>query len=83
MPDSLEVLSLDLLEWIGAKPRAYRDVMEAWRTSCPALPVWESVCDRGFVARGQDREGQVLVSLTAAGRAHVAKHRTGAEPANR
>lgn len=75
MPDTVEVLTLDLLEWIGAKPRPYGDVMEAWRTSCPALPVWEQACDRGLVARDRIDDGEVMVSLTAAGRAHVARHR--------
>ena len=27
--------------------------MDAWRTSCPKLPVWEDASDRGFVTREQ------------------------------
>ena len=26
----------DLVEWVSRSPRRYDDVMEAWRTSCPA-----------------------------------------------
>jgi len=26
-------------------------VLEAWRTSCPRLTVWEDAVDRGYVAR--------------------------------
>ena len=44
-------LILDLLEWIGAEPRCYREVMEVWRTSCPRLTVWEDAMDAGFVIR--------------------------------
>jgi len=35
MPGSERVdsLVLDLLEWIGAEPRPYGEVLEAWRTS--------------------------------------------------
>ncbi len=36
--DTVERLILDLLEWIGADPRPYGEVLEAWRTSCPGLP---------------------------------------------
>jgi hypothetical protein len=51
MSDTIDTLILDLLEWIGPNPRPYRDVLEAWRTWCPALPVWEDANDRGFIAR--------------------------------
>ncbi len=46
-----EALVLDLLEWIAAEPRRYTDVMEAWRTSCPRLPIWEDAVDARFVQR--------------------------------
>lgn len=47
-------LVLDLVEWVAQKPRAYEDVMDAWRTSCPRLPVWEEAVDNGLVARRRD-----------------------------
>ena len=37
--DPVDALILDLLEWLDRAPRPYADVMEAWRTSCPRLPV--------------------------------------------
>ena len=40
-PANLDPLILDFLEWIGGGPRPYAEVMEAWRTSCPRLTVWE------------------------------------------
>ena len=46
-----ETLFLDLVEWIAKAPRAYEEVMDAWRTSCPRLPVWETACDRRYVTR--------------------------------
>jgi hypothetical protein len=47
--DSLEDLILDLLEWLRPGSRRYGEVMEAWRTSCPRLPVWEDANQRGLV----------------------------------
>ena len=41
-------LVLDLLEWIAVRPRRYEDVMDAWRTSCPSLPIWEDTIDAGY-----------------------------------
>ena len=49
--DSVDALVLDLLERLGPNPRPYAEVLEAWRTSCPRLPVWEDANDRGFIAR--------------------------------
>ena len=63
MTENVDSLILDLLAWIGDEPRPYAEVMEAWRTSCPRLPVWEVATDRGLVSR---RRGS-LVSVSAAG----------------
>jgi hypothetical protein len=71
MSDSVEALLGDLLEWLGKSERSYGDVMEAWRTSCPRLPVWEEATDRGLVSRTRvDRE--LLIGLTPAGRDYLA-----------
>ena len=48
---SLEPLVRDLVEWVAREPRAYADVIDAWRTSCPRLTVWEEACERGLVTR--------------------------------
>jgi hypothetical protein len=62
----VENLILDLLEWLAARDRSYEDVMEAWRTSCPKLPVWEDANDRGLVAMG-DVNGGCVVRVTPRG----------------
>jgi len=72
--DIVDNLILDLLEWIGPSPRAYADVLEAWRTSCPRLPVWEEANDRGFIVRRRAPERGVLVSVSAAGREYLRTH---------
>jgi hypothetical protein len=46
MAETIEKLILDLLEWVGRRKRTYRETMDAWRTSCPKLPVWEEVNSR-------------------------------------
>jgi hypothetical protein len=48
----VDALILDLLEWLATGERGYADVMDAWRTSCPRLPVWEDATDRGLITRG-------------------------------
>jgi hypothetical protein len=72
---SVDTLILDLLEWIGPDPRPYDEVLEAWRTSCPRLPVWEDATARGFIARHRAPGRGALVSVSAAGAEHLRKHR--------
>ena len=66
-----EMLLVQLLEWVAARPRGYADAMEAWRTSCPRLPVWEAAVERDLVridhAPGRAM-GDCAVVLTARGR---------------
>ena len=61
-------LILDLVEWIDKKPRRYSDVMEAWGTSCPRLPVWEDAVDTGYVIRQHNADQGEWVSITNKGR---------------
>ena len=75
MPDPLDALILDLLEWIGPKARPYREVMEAWRTSCPRLPVWEEANDRGFIEFHRALPVGVVVGVSARGANFLAERR--------
>lgn len=63
---TVEVLVLDLLEWLTRKDRSYAETMEVWRTSCPKLPVWEEAIDRGLVCV-ENGNGQLSVRITSAG----------------
>jgi hypothetical protein len=78
MADDLDSLILDLLEWLGSSPRPYPEVLDAWRTSCPRLPVWEDANDRGFVechhAPGRGR----FVSVSLAGAEYLTNNRVRA-----
>ena len=63
----LDSLVLDLVEWVASEPRSYAQTMDAWRTSCPRLQVWEDAVDRGFVVREPALGGVTSVKVTAAG----------------
>lgn len=73
--ETVDALILDLLEWMGPNPRPYAEVLEAWRTSCPRLPVWEDAGDRGFIARHRSPGRGALISVSAAGAKHLREHR--------
>jgi hypothetical protein len=58
---------LEFLEWVAAHPRTYSETMDAWRTSCPRLPVWEDAVEGGLVERVSTGQ-EALVQLTSTGR---------------
>ena len=73
MPDTVvEALIIDLLERLTKRERTYEEVMEAWRTSCPKLPVWEEANDRDLVIR-EDVNGRCVVRITSSGRGLLAQ----------
>ncbi|MFL5802965.1 MAG: 3-phosphoglycerate dehydrogenase [Roseiflexaceae bacterium] len=88
MSDPIEPLILDLLEWIGPHSRPYAEVLEAWRTSCPRLPVWEEANERGFIDHLHEQGQAALVALTPLGMAQLeaqraysaGRHRSPEEP---
>ncbi|HLI73233.1 MAG TPA: hypothetical protein VKU86_05085 [Acidimicrobiales bacterium] len=73
--DPVDALVLDLLEWIGPDPRPYPEVMDAWRTSCPRLPVWEEANDRHLISVLHDDGRGSFVAVSDAGRRYLAEHR--------
>jgi hypothetical protein len=66
MTSTVDNLLLDLVEWVGMKERSYQEALDAWRTSCPKLPVWEEAIDRGLLER-DFANGRWLVRVTPAG----------------
>jgi hypothetical protein len=75
MTDPVDALVLDLLEWIGPGARPYAEVIDAWRTSCPRLPVWEEANARGYVAHAHASGTPATVSVSARGRAALGERR--------
>jgi hypothetical protein len=55
--------TVQLLEWIAERSRSYAETIEAWKTSCPRLAVWEDALAERLV---RVERGRVL--LTTAGR---------------
>jgi hypothetical protein len=74
MADTVEPLILDLLDWLKLRDRTYEEVMDAWRTSCPRLPVWEDANDRGLIEQ-KDVNGRCVVRVTPLGLALLSHRR--------
>jgi hypothetical protein len=67
--DPLRYLTLQFLDWVAATPRTYGDAIDAWRTSCPRLTVWEEAMEKGLVRRiSGGKMNDALIVITDEGR---------------
>jgi hypothetical protein len=60
-----DALTIQLLQWIGNRPRGYQETIDAWRTSCPRLTIWEDALSDGLIERlpgARLRDAQVRVT---------------------
>ena len=67
MTEPTHALTLQLLQWISDKPRTYAEVLDAWRTTCPRLSIWEDACIDGLIS--YDPEGNRIVTVSTKGQA--------------
>ena len=68
MNSPLENLTLQFLRWVNDRPRTYAETMDAWRTTCPRLTVWEDALCGGLIDTGANRTPSAAVTLTPLGR---------------
>jgi hypothetical protein len=67
---AMDALTLQLIAWVSDRPRTYGEVMEAWTTTCPRMPIWEDAVSNGLVrVEGEGRMRERSVGLTPRGRA--------------
>jgi hypothetical protein len=59
--------TVELLAWVSDRERSYADVVEAWKSNCPRLAVWDDAVTAGLVTARRDR-----VALTERGLAALA-----------
>jgi ketosteroid isomerase-like protein len=71
---------MDLLAWIDTRPRTYDETLEAWKTSCPRLSVWDDAVIEGLVRIDRRAENGAIVVLTAPRRTAGGGHVTLANP---
>jgi hypothetical protein len=69
MSPPVSLIMVQFLVWIAERDRSYAEAMDAWRTSCPRLSVWEDATLDGLVRLEADADRRTLVRLTVRGRA--------------
>ena len=71
----MDALTRQLLTFVSDRPRTYGEVMEAWHTTCPRMPIWEDAVSAGLVQlAGTGTMRERAVRLTPRGRALLNGH---------
>jgi hypothetical protein len=65
------LIMIQFLAWVADRPRNYAQAMDAWRSSCPRLSVWEDAIIEGLVRI--ESNANRTVRLTARGSALLAR----------
>jgi len=71
MIDEPSLIMIQFLAWVADRPRNYAQTMEAWRSSCPRLSVWEDAIVEGLIRI--DNDANRGVRLTPRGSAMLAR----------
>lgn len=75
MPETVNSLTLQFLEWLASRPRTYAEVMGAWRSSCPRLTIWEDAIEDDLIRiENGGTPDQSEVTLTPRGKALLDSH---------
>ncbi|MBV9251212.1 MAG: hypothetical protein JO227_18420 [Acetobacteraceae bacterium] len=62
MQHTVALPMIQFLAWVAERPRTYQDVMDAWRSSCPRLSVWEDSMIEGYVSYGGDTACTIILT---------------------
>jgi hypothetical protein len=76
MSEPVSLLMLQFLDWVAVRSRTYAEAMDAWRTSCPRLSVWEDARIDGLIRLEAEPTEPVTVVLTQRGRDVLGRSRT-------
>jgi hypothetical protein len=69
----MSTLTEQFLLWVADRPRTYAEAMDAWRSTCPRLSIWEDALGDDLVRleAGVGGLSECRVVLTPRGRARL------------
>ena len=76
----MSTLTEQFLTWVADRPRSYAEAMEAWRSTCPRLSIWEDALGDDLVRLEPGAGGlsAARVVLTPRGQALLSASETAA-----
>jgi hypothetical protein len=78
LPQQPSLIMIQFLTWIADRPRNYAQTMDAWRSSCPRLSVWEDAIIEGLIRI--ESNANRSIRLTPQGVAVLARSQQQTQP---
>jgi hypothetical protein len=82
MSEEPSLIMIQFLAWVADRPRNYAQTMEAWRSSCPRLSVWEDAIIEGLVRIESNANRTVRLTKRGAAVLGHAQPQTAADSEN-
>jgi len=67
--------TVELLSWLTVRPRSYDEAIDAWKSHCPRLTIWDDALIDGLIRIVRNGSGASTVCLTDRGRDVLAASR--------
>jgi hypothetical protein len=78
LPQQPSLIMIQFLTWVADRPRNYAQTMDAWRSSCPRLSVWEDAIIEGLIRI--ESNANRSIRLTPQGVAVLARSQQQTQP---
>ena len=82
MSEEPSLIMIQFLAWVADRPRNYAQTMEAWRSSCPRLSVWEDAIIEGLVRIESNANRTVRLTKRGSAMLEQTRRQTAAETEN-
>jgi hypothetical protein len=82
MSEEPSLIMIQFLAWVADRPRNYAQTMDAWRTSCPRLSVWEDAIIENLVRIESNANRTVRLTKRGSAMLEQTRRQTAAETEN-
>ena len=82
MLEEPSLIMIQFLAWVADRPRNYAPTMDAWRSSCPRLSVWEDAIIEGLVRIESNANRAVRLTKRGSAMLEQTRRQTAAETEN-
>jgi hypothetical protein len=82
MSEEPSLIMIQFLAWVADRPRNYAQTMDAWRTSCPRLSVWEDAIIESLVRIESNANRTVRLTERGSAMLEQTRRQTAAETEN-
>jgi hypothetical protein len=82
MSEEPSLIMIQFLAWVADRPRNYAQTMEAWRSSCPRLSVWEDAVIEGLVRIESNANRTVRLTKRGSAMREQTQRQTAADTEN-